>query len=968
MIHNTYIFLFPANKYQYGALSFPRILLVSLLLIVQFLPLSLEAGQVVRVGAYENAPKIFTTENDSISGFWPDLIRVIAKEEDWHIKWVPGTWTECMARLDCNEIDLMPDVAWSPDRAEKYTLSNDAVLVSWSRLYVARGSGVETILDLKHKIIGGLAGSINLDGPQGLKHLLQRFDIPVIFKELGSYNEVFQALSDGTIDVGITNKDFGRLNVDRYNVEPTSILLQPIHLLFAFSQQAITIPGLIDVLNEHFKELKAVHDSEYYQLMDQWLGVKVDQDGIPVWVVWANAVFVSIIAIILIFIVLLRHQVAAGSAKLIQSNSDLRQENQQRRKSEEALRISEERLRLITDNSTDNIAITSFDLKATYLYVNASVKHTMGYEPDDLIGRSFWEFIHPDDKKALLPLLKKYISQKINKLLTGKEAEISETIEFRFKNKAGNWRNMQSAVTIAGKNLLAVTRDITENYRANISLKESEAHYRQLFNSLPYGGEIIDLNGVILDCSQATVTMLGYKMEEIIGRRITDFVDQPTKALYKENMPSLLQGKSLALEAVMLHKSGRQISVLRAAEPIYDNAGKITAMLALSVDITERKKAEKDRAALELQLHQSRKLETVGTMVGGIAHDFNNILQSMFLYSELVQGQLGDDQNLQADFQHVIDSGKRAQKLVEQILTFSRKSNVKLHAQTIHETVNDALSFQRASLPANITLNQQVDSDCGQVVCDRTQVHQIVLNLCNNAKYAIGSENGVLNVSLQQVGTKDKGSLQLKVSDSGQGMDSDTMDKIFDPFYTTKRVGEGTGLGLSVIHGIVELMQGQITVDSKLGEGTTFTISIPVAPEQSTREITKQPTIIDDRKLIILLVDDEESIRESAEQMLCRLGHKVVVKEDGATALLKFQAQPEFYDIVVTDLSMPNLSGVALAQKIRMLNQSVPILLSSGNLDAEAENTYLEQGVTAFIHKPWTHKELIEKIMVLVKK
>ncbi|RLC51784.1 MAG: hypothetical protein DRI23_04300 [Candidatus Cloacimonadota bacterium] len=251
-----------------------------------------------------------------------------------------------------------------------------------------------------------------------------------------------------------------------------------------------------------------------------------------------------------------------------------------------------EQFKIITENTSDNIAITTFDLKAKYLFVSPSVKQVLDYEPEDLLGKSFFDFIHPEDKKVLLPLIKKYVSLKARKLLTGKESTISETIEFRFRNKAGKWRDMHSTVNITGKYLLAVTRDITKRKLMEETLRQSEEQYRLFFNLLPYGGEVIDTSGKIVKCSPSTAQILGFEMCELIGKHITKFMTPDSVEIFKQKFPVLLSGKSAVAEIRMIRKDGTELNILRAAQPIMDDNGKVNTILALNVDITEQKLAE----------------------------------------------------------------------------------------------------------------------------------------------------------------------------------------------------------------------------------------------------------------------------------------------------------------------------------------------------------------------------------------
>jgi len=402
-----------------------------------------------------------------------------------------------------------------------------------------------------------------------------------------------------------------------------------------------------------------------------------------------------------------------------------------------------------------------------------------------------------------------------------------------------------------------------------------------------------------------------------------------------------------------------------------NSQGIITHYEGIVRDITERKQLEKQRLALEDQLHQAQKLEAIGTMVGGISHEFNNVLQSMFLYASLVQSDLPENEVLRSNFQHILDDGNRARDLIKQVLTFSRKTKLEMKAQPLHELVLDALVLERASLPTTIEIIQDIDMNCGLVLCDKTQFHQIMINLCNNAQHAMEEKGGTLTVSLKPAraslssGDPETDVLELIVSDTGHGIDAFDLEKIFDPFFTTKQFGKGTGLGLSVIHGLVEMMEGQISVSSEIGKGTTFRILLPVTEAVQEEELIKSAGNADVNSLSILLVDDEESIRESIQIILTRKGYKVDSASDGTQALELFKTNPGKYDRIVTDQSMPKMSGVELTKAIRKDNSDIPIILSTGQLGAENKKIFKDIGITAFIQKPWSAEELITRIQKL---
>jgi len=493
-------------------------------------------------------------------------------------------------------------------------------------------------------------------------------------------------------------------------------------------------------------------------------------------------------------------------------------------------------------------------------------------------------------------------------------------------------------------------------------LKNSEEQFKAFTNQSIEGITVADMEGNYTFVNPTFCEMMGYSEAELLQMSVFDVkAPEQDKSIFAKSKGSKI---GTPIEALLQRKDGTKFMSEVVGKMI--EFGEKQSVMGIVRDITVQQIEADERKLLESQLRQSQKLEAVGTMVGGIAHDFNNILQSIFLYGELIQEQLPDNKELHENFQQIMDGGVRARELVKQILTFSRKSEIKYESQTIHEVILDALTFERASSPANIEIVQNVDMNCGQILCDKTQIHQILLNLCNNAKFAMSEDGGILEVSLAQVmisigkGIPETDYLEIKVSDTGKGIDLDTVEKIFDPFFTTKAVGEGTGLGLSVIHGIVEMMNGKISVSSEMGKGTTFQILVPLTSGMSESMDGGKPVPRKLSGLTVLFVDDEESILIAGKSIMERRGYIVDIALDGDIALEKYESNPDKYDFIVTDQSMSRMSGENLAHSIRKLGSSIPIVLSSGNLEEDEKNNYKEKGISVFLHKPWTADQLIE--------
>ncbi len=635
----------------------------------------------------------------------------------------------------------------------------------------------------------------------------------------------------------------------------------------------------------------------------------------------------------------------------------------ERKRAEEQIREKDIQFRKLSANLPDLIFQFTRRPDGSYYVPIASegIKNIFGCSPEDVLEdfTPIGNVIYPEDAERV-----------INDIEYSAKHLTYFTCEFRVQipGKPIQWiysRSSPEKLADGSVTWYGFNADITERKRAENAIQESRERVAALADA---STEAIFFSekGVCVDQNLMAKKMFGYSKKEAVGKMGTDWIIPEHRDLVMQN---ILLGFEGPYEVDALRKDGSTFHAeIRAGMSQY--MGRDVRTTALR-DITKRKQAEQERAALEVQLRQSQKLEAIGTMVGGISHEFNNVLQSMFLYGGLVQDTLPENEELRLNFQHILDDGNRARDLIKQILTFSRMAKIDMRPRPLHEMVIEVLVLERASLPANIDIQQDIDMNCGLVLCDKTQIHQIIMNLCNNAQHAMADHGGTLTVSLKPTRASldysdlETDALELKVSDTGHGIDTADLERIFDPFFTTKQFGEGTGLGLSVIHGIVEMMEGQILVTSNVGEGSTFRILLPLTAEVEKNVLVEAvgQTALVGRS--ILLVDDDDAIRDVTQFVLIHEGNFVDSAADGAQALGLFMANPEKYDLIVTDQSMPKMSGVELTKAIRRTNTEIPIILSTGQLGIENNEEFRNIGISGFIQKPWTANELIERIQEL---
>jgi signal transduction histidine kinase/ActR/RegA family two-component response regulator len=382
----------------------------------------------------------------------------------------------------------------------------------------------------------------------------------------------------------------------------------------------------------------------------------------------------------------------------------------------------------------------------------------------------------------------------------------------------------------------------------------------------------------------------------------------------------------------------------------------------LKKEIEIRQKFERERADLEKKLFQLQKMETIGTLAGGIAHDFNNILTPILGYTDMAREELPEESNLRFDIEQINNAALRGKDLVQQILTFSREVDFQKKPIKLQPIVSEVLNLLKASSPPSVEIKQQLDPSIGTVLADPTHIHQIVMNLCTNANQAMVQTGGILEVKLDAVKVDQKFAdkvpnlkkgdyIRLTISDTGHGMDIKTKERIFEPFFTRKEVGSGSGLGLSVVHGIINNYGGAIAVDSTPGEGTTFSIYLPKHggyPSGSSKS-DKKPAKGHEH---ILFVDDEPEITFMGKKMLENLGYKVVIKSDSQSALEEFKKNPKMYSLLVTDQSMPNITGTELAVLMKKISPRLKVIIITGFSDNLSEEVLSQSGISEVILKP----------------
>ncbi len=511
----------------------------------------------------------------------------------------------------------------------------------------------------------------------------------------------------------------------------------------------------------------------------------------------------------------------------------------------------------------------------------------------------------------------------------------------------------------------ALTTEVKEREKAEDRALEAQTEWEKTFNVMDTMITIQDRDMFIVRANKTAEDFFEVGRGGLNGKKCHEVFRGSSHPCSKCPGLDTLQDIQNHSE-IIDHKELKKIFQVSSA-PLFNKNNEIRHIVHVARDITKQKE-------LEQELFQAHKMEAIGTLAGGIAHDFNNILSAIIGFTELAKTKTDKDSKIAVNLAEVLRASNRATELVKQILTISRKgSGQKRNALQPYPIVNEALKLIRASIPTTMDIQADIDPKCGFILADPTNVHQIVINLCTNALHATEEETGIIKISLldREVGPDEipehlnisAGSfIELSVTDKGCGMDEKTQKRIFEPYFTTKKMGKGTGLGLSVVFGIVQDLEGVITVESTLGEGTTFHVLFPKIQDE------KRPVQIEVKESLkkgterILIVDDESLIVALQEAILSPFGYKITAKTSSEEILAVFKDNPNNFDLLITDQTMPGLSGVQLAREILRIRPDMPIIVCTGYSATLTEKSAMEIGIKKYLTKPVEQKELVRSV------
>ena len=654
--------------------------------------------------------------------------------------------------------------------------------------------------------------------------------------------------------------------------------------------------------------------------------------------------------------------------RLGEAYQNLEREAADRRRAELARQRSDERFRRSFENSAIGMVMT--DCRGCFLEANAHFCWMVGYTSDELLDMSMAEITHPDDQAMC--------QDAMNKVLSGKLSSVR--FEQRYRHRDGRllWASVSSSLLDhdhQGKPLcISHIQDITERKMADDALRESEQCYQDLFNSIT---DIIfthDMEGRLLTINQAGIDTLGYPRDHLVGKPIKTFIlPSYHEKFYSHYMTGIEANGHVSGTTSFVNRDGNERYLEYTSVLVKGSDGE-SYVSGSCREVTERILAERELRQVEEQLMQSQKMEAVGTLASGIAHDFNNILQAIRGYLDIIAIKWGPATRTHQQLQQIDHLVDRAAKLVRGLLTFGRKMEAELKPVDLNQEIKRTVQLLERTIPKMIQIETDLAPDIKLIKGDANQLEQVLMNLGANARDAM-PEGGRLIIatrnyqgepatSRKPLSSGPEGYVLLTVSDTGHGMNKETVSQIFNPFFTTKDVSQGTGLGLSTVFGIIKEHGGEITCESRPGQGTTFHILLPAL---ATNEYPEDVRPSNNSSLprgeeLILVVDDEQSIRETVTGALAIHGYQVITANNGEQALDIFADRRDEIALVILDLGMPGMGGIACLRRMQAADPQVKVLVASGYIEGTLQQEDINAQTVDFLPKPYRMETMVTKV------
>jgi PAS domain S-box-containing protein len=897
-------------------------------------------------GVLENWPPQYqiNPETKKPVGFAVDIMEAVGRLSNIEIKYeVFREWPKLNKALREKRIDVIPNMGIIPER-EKFFNYTNPIETTTIRFFIRKTStNIKTTDDIKGRFVSVVDTNKGrfLMEERGWKNL----------KIYQSFDEALMSLISGVSDTFVYPDPPFRNILRQYGLsERVEVLGKPLLEV----KRAIAVhkddSALIKRLDVAVSKL--MNSAEYNTIYTRWYG-----EPALFWSVKKMAIFMGGAILFVGFALLIWR-----FNSVTRLNHKLMLQTQKRHQVEETLRENEERFRALATNTPDHIIMHDNNLRYTWV-----LNPQLGLTVQDMVGKTDFDILPEDDAVTLTQMKKEVLEsgnpQFVRVPLVSLAGDV-EHFEGSFIPKHDKDGNIDG--------LIGYFRNVTNRMKSELALRESEERFRRALENIP--------DVVVIYGSDLKIRYTNAATSRITGRPVSDFIGKREEEIwppevYETYLPTLKQALSTkvvqSLETQLAFPDGTVSYLIITCVPLLDEKGNVREILGITHDLTEHKNIEAQRQKTEALNRQAQKMESIGNLAGGIAHDFNNILSSIIGFTELAMDGVKKDSELDDNLLEVYNAAKRATALVKQILVFSRQTDEEIKPVQIGPIVKEVLQFIRASIPTSIEIKQNIENN-SVVKANATQVHQIFMNLCTNAAHAMDENGGTLEIALKDVVVEKSQAysshdlkagtyLEATVTDTGHGIAPEIIGTIFEPYFTTKELGEGTGMGLAMVHGIVEGYGGKIGVESLLGKGTTFSIYLPIIKKHVGNHID-EPDALPSGTERILFIDDEAPIAKIGSRILQQIGYTVTTRTSSLEALALFRAKPDDFDLVITDMTMPKMTGDKLAQALMEINPEIPVIICTGYSKKISEEKADLLGIKAFAYKPIVRSDLAKTV------
>ncbi len=941
----SYIFL-PKTVYPDGLYVIIRTVmyncrLLSVFIFIAFIlsPLASQnqknGERVVRIGIFPFEPINFINDSGQAAGFHPDLIQEIAGQSGWKVRYVEGSWSQGLERLQSGEIDLMMSVARSAEREKSMDFGKEATMELWGQVFIPPGSTIRNINDLRDKTVGVMKNDIS---GINLIRTADSFGISFRIKEYATHHDVFTAVERGEVDAGAAPQHFGLRNREDYELAESLILYSPFSIYFTVKKGENT--GLLEDVDRLLKEWKSDKDSIYFKAINRWLvGKELRQEMVPFWarIVLFLAIFLGILTVG--SLLLMRQLIQSKAAEI---------------------RAGERRYRNLFDQ-IENIIII-LDGEGTILQVNPFALSFLEKSWDELTGRNIRGLgILPSE---IIDQYKRDTLQFDDVIAEIQPAGRKEFVRWTIKGIKDNPADSGA--------LLCSGVQITAMMESESALKESQEQFTSFMNNLPAYAYLKNTRGDFLYYNTAIKALLHTDYELPAPRDILK--NKEAREQVKMAEARILSGESeietIEYEAVLGDESLQQ----RLRETIFAvhlPTGELR-LGGIGFDVSET-------FAIEEQLNQARKMQAIGELAGGIAHDFNNQLSGIMGYADLLIRGIDDPQKERYS-RKLVEGIERASETTKQLLNFSRKGTKESRSLHLNEVIIDMINLLSHSMEKTVRIHFDQKTDNDLIQGDPNQIQNALLNIAINARDAMRGE-GDLYFTTQKITANDKmvalqgyaiktgHYLKVSVEDTGSGMNRETQNKIFEPFFTTKKEGKGTGMGLAMVYSTLKDHDGSVTVQSTPGKGTVFSLYFPCSGDETAAVPYREKGgeyVETTGPYDIAIIDDEAMIRDFLSLSLRDKGHRVALFEGGKQAITAFKNSNVSFDLVILDMIMPGMDGPETYRELMKIRPELPVLLSSGYSRKEDLLELIKKPRILYLQKPYSITDLYEAIEKLM--